>query len=147
MERLGRRNRFRDHDAGDGNLDGIGEGQVRRGHAAVDDPIAAEQDLTTELFLAEARQRLVNQPLVDRLGREAQVGRQAVLAVAAVPQSLQQRPLHLPPEARLVGNEAGQLDAERRRDGALVGPPFRTERDAGRRAGEDHLAPAVESID
>ena len=79
---------------------------------------------------------------------EPQVGGEAVAGgrdSRAMPSSSVQT--DLAPEDRLVVAQARQLDAERRRDGRLVGAALRGERHARRRADEDELRLDVERVD
>jgi hypothetical protein len=74
------------------------------------------------VVLADPTQGRLQQALIDRLGREAQVGRGAVLAVGDLAERFEQRPLDLAGEARLVEGQVRQLDAEGRRDGGRRPP-------------------------
>ena len=102
VEQLRGRDRLRHHRPGRGDLDRVAVLQVGHRFAPIDQPVAAGQHLAPQLVLAERCSAGSWQRLVDRLGREAQVGREAVLAVAAAAQPLEQRPLDLAREARLV---------------------------------------------
>ena len=84
------------------------------------------------------------QRLVDRPRREAEVRRLA--ARPADPrQRVQQAPLQVLSERRLVRDAAGLLDPDRRRDHRLVRAALRPERDAARRADQDRLAAGVDA--
>ena len=139
--------RLRHHDPGGGDLDTIARVEVWSVVLPVDQAIPAGEDRIAQLAWIDSAGDQLRQRLIDRLGREAQVGRRAVLAVGAAGDRFQQHPLDFVREGRLVEANARQLDAERGRDGALVRAAFRAERDAGGRAGEDHLGADIETVD
>ena len=81
--------------------------------------------------------------LVDRARGEPEVGAGAA-GLAELGERVQEAPLEVLAEGGLVGDAAGLLDADRRRDHRLVRAALGAERDAGRRADEDRLAARVD---
>ena len=97
------------------------------GLRGIDEPVAAGQHglapaVEAQPFLDRGRQRLV-----DRPRGEPQVGGEPVVRVETAADALEQRPGDLAGEDRLVSAKPGQLDAERRGHGRLVGAALRRE--------------------
>ena len=83
------------------------------------------------------------QGLVDRPGRQPQVGR-AAAGPAQPGQGGEQAPLGVQDERRLVGHAAGLLQSDGRRLDGLVRTALGREGDAGRRPDQDRLPPGVD---
>jgi hypothetical protein len=120
--------------------------QVRRFHRAVDNSISASEHLTPQFRLAQAGQRFVDQRLVDRLGRKAQVARVPVFAIDAKPDSLKHHPIDFPGKRWLIERQVRKFDTQRRCHRALMSTTLRTQRNSRRCPGENHLGIDVQAV-
>src|SRR5215469_6392943 len=96
--------------------------------ASIDQPICASQNLLAELVLGVLFEQGVEDPLVDWLGRESQVGAPPAFRIVQLLQCIEQDPFHLLSKCGLIGNDAGQLETDAGSNSRLMRTTFVAER-------------------
>ena len=113
---------------------------------AVDDPVAAEQHVFAESFLAQRREDGCERRLVDRSCRQAEIGAGAA-GPGELVECVAQQPVDLGGVGRLGVGDVREFRADRRRDRRLMGAALGCQRHARRCAGDDELGVVVDAVD